>query len=198
MRTEPLLAAFLLTGCVPHLVTDGSGDLGPWERPENGWHYSDTLPPEGVKCEGTRVGERMCDVRLKDQHGDEVSLYQFWGDVILFDISTLWCAPCRALAESTQETIDHFEGERFTYVTIIAQNQEGGAPVKEDAELWAEVYGIDAPVLFDAESNVEAANTAAFPVLLLLDRNMRVHEAIGTADQTVVDEAIENLLNRSR
>lgn len=198
MRTATLLGVFLLTGCVPHLVTDGPKDLGPWERPENSWHYSESPPPDGLECGGTRVGDQMCDVRLADQHGDEVSLWQFWGDVVLFDVSTLWCAPCRALAESTQETIEHFEGDGFTYVTVIAQNQEGGAPEREDAELWADVYGIEAPVMFDEEMSLEAANTSAFPILLLLDRDMKVHEVIGTANQTVVDEAIQDLIDRSK
>ena len=140
------------------------------------------------------MGDTLCDFRLQDQFGDEVSLWQFWGDVVLVDISTIWCGPCQELAASTQATFEHFEDDGFMYLTIIQQDVEGNPPKQVDVVEWAEAFGIEAPVLGDGDEVVAAVRQNQFPALLLLDRKMKVHERVTPPDAGVVDAAIEDLL----
>lgn len=39
---------------------------------------------------GTQIGNRAVDFTLYDQHGNEVSLHDYWGSVILMDFSPQW------------------------------------------------------------------------------------------------------------
>src|SRR5687768_2227270 len=97
------LIAVISTGCVPHLYSSGgAGQPSEWVAPENTWTV--TPPPATLEAQGYGEGDVIPDFRLVDQHGDEVSLWQFYGNVILLDVSTIWCGPCQQLALETEHT----------------------------------------------------------------------------------------------
>ncbi len=195
MRSIAPLVAVVLTGCVPRLYTQdpGAGN-GAWEPPVNGWDVKEPPPLVG---EGFAEGEVPPDFRLQDQHGDEVSLWQFWGSVVLLDVSTMWCAPCREIAEDAQATQVEYEEEGFVYLTVLQQNVEGGPPTREDLELWAGEYGIvDAPVLADGDGagTAGAVQFGQFPAVLVLDRRLVVRERVNPPTDEAIREAVERRL----
>ena len=77
--------------------------------PENDWGTCGDV--HAMEAEGWGVGERPDDFRMSDQHADDTTLYQFQGCVTLVDISTLWCAPCQALAVYVQDTADDYRDQ---------------------------------------------------------------------------------------
>ena len=89
-----------LFACIPRLQTHGGVDVF---APGEGFGVDDVAP----------------DFTLGDQNDITHSLSQYRGSVVLLDVSTIWCAPCQALAESTQATADKFRNEGFVYVTIL-------------------------------------------------------------------------------
>lgn len=195
LRVAPIF--LVVSGCVPHLQSSGPGDVVDWVAPENSWRVTDTPPPSGTKCGGYDKGDVPCDLRLTDQFGDEVSLWQFWGDVVVLDVSTVWCGPCQQLAESTQATYEHFEPQGFMYLTLLQQDAHGEPTKPEDVALWVDAFGIQAPVLDDGEMSAAGAlvSEGTYPALLVIDRRMRVHRRITTPDATLLDEAVEALIN---
>jgi len=190
------LLAMLLTGCVPHLTTTETvEDTGPWnwDVPENTWPVS--TPPDGTEGEGFSKGDVVPDLRLTDQNGDEVSLWQFYGNVVLLDISTMWCAPCRELAKDTEHTYQDYKEDGFVYLTILQETSGGGPPAKSDLNDWADAYEITAPVLADGEKLAEeAVSQGQYPALLLVDRKLKVIGPVSPPEDAVVRDAIADAL----
>src|SRR5688500_8285864 len=110
-----ILFLSMTAGCVPRLYTPESElVLADWEPPENSWETG--APAADLVGEGYAVGDVVPDFRLLDQHGDEVSLWQFYGSVVLLDVSTIWCGPCQDLAWDTEATWTDFRDEGFVYL----------------------------------------------------------------------------------
>lgn len=198
LRNSTLLTAvlaILASGCVPELKTKGGDAAADWEAPTNRWIPGDG-PPEGdISCGGYDVGDTLCDLRLTDQHGDEVSLWQFWGHIVVLDISTMWCRPCQELAVTTQDTAEHFAPHGMTYLTVLQEDVEGAAPKPADLEEWGETFGIEAPILNDGGLEAgDAIYNGTYPALLLIDRDMRVVDRVAPPDGAILDAAIEDLL----
>ena len=219
MTWKPVCLAVVMMSsmaCIPDLTCDGclgGGDEAEaWVPPENDWPSA--VPPTDVTSAsptsfGFNVGQVIPDVRAIDQHGDEVSLWQFHGQVTLLDASTMWCGPCRMLAMSTEETFQHFKKDGFMYVTILHQTDDSSIPpTQEDLEVWAEFptyeefggspeQAITAPVLADPNGSLGTAPMVInnqYPALVLVDRELRVVRRIETTNPEVLDAAIEEYL----
>lgn len=198
-------------GCIPRLHTSGGGgdtttpsttDSGAvvngWTAPDNSWiEGDDPGPPPTLMGEGFDDGEVALDVWLPDQNGETVSLWQFYGDVIVFDVSTVWCDPCKELAASAQATVDSYAPQGFHYVTVLQQNVEGAPAQVSDAELWSSSFGIDNPVLADGEdppATAAATPGNQFPTVILIGRDMKVIDHIFPTDDATVRAAVESAL----
>lgn len=179
-----------MAGCVPVLESPDGADSGVtpgggYLMPVNTWPKAE--PPAGLDGEGFGVGEVIVDFRLPDQHGDTTSLYQFYGSVVLLDISTMWCAPCQAIAGDVQATADDYRPEGFVYVTVLAQDLGTDPPDQAELNQWADYFGIAEPVLSDVDGYYEdALPSDTFPGLLVIGRDMR----IVARDLQPTDEAI--------
>ena len=52
---------------------------------------SDSSPITWTECSG-KPGEKACDFTFQDQNGNDWSLYDNYGTVMVVDFSTIWCA----------------------------------------------------------------------------------------------------------
>jgi len=183
----------LTSGCIPELYTSGASGED-WVAPENSWPMN--APPENISAQGWQDGQTPPDARLVDQNGQEVSLWQFYGEVVLFDVSTMWCAPCQELARHTEETWLDYQGEGFVYLTVLAQDVEGQSVEVGELNEWAEIFGITAPILADNEGvTAGAVSNGQYPAVLIYDRKMRLHHRVKTVnDEAEIAEAIEEVL----
>ena len=187
-----LLPSFL--ACVPYLYSEEV--TGDWVAPENTWP-SQTPPAETVE-QGFSSGEVPPDFRGTDQHGDEVSLWQFYGMLVVVDISTMWCAPCQELAADVEETYHHYLEDEVMYLTVLPENLQSEPPTIDDLNQWADAFGISAPVLGDAEgwsyNLVPQGSTEGFPNIMLLDRDLSVLDNELEASDAAIRAAIEAAL----
>jgi len=179
MSLATLLTLTALTGCVPHF--DAVGDE---QEEETGFEVGDLVP----------------SLNLKDQNGTTVSLRTHEGDVIFLDISTMWCIPCRALAEEAAKTQEDYDDQGFLYVTVLQENSLYEPPNMADLKAWANNYDLDTPVLGDGGDVLEdrvtgpAIREDSFPALLVIGRDQHIVERIETAEDEVVREGIERHL----
>ena len=161
------------------------------------WACSSPLArPVDLEGEGFGVGKVAPDMRLTDQNGQEVSLWQFYGSVIVLDVSTMWCAPCQQLADEICTVQRDYEDQGFMYLTVLPQNESGAPPSLDDVNEWTDDHGICAPVLGDDGTYGTAlVPDGAFPSLSLIDRDMTmVEDRISPAEDARIRELIESLL----
>lgn len=189
-------ALMLLTGCVPVLTSPAETGLPSlWSAPENAWSSSE--PPGALEGEGFGVGQVAPDVRLLDQNGHEVSLWQFYGSVILIDVSTMWCAPCQKLADEVCSVHEDYADQGFAYLTLLPENELGQVPTRDDLVEWATDHDIGcAPVLADDQGwGLQLVPDSAYPAITVIDRDMVVVEdRVEPAEDAVIRAMIEDLL----
>ena len=190
--TPVLFLLGLGAGCVPDLTGEAEEPYV-WTEPTNSWPVQQ--PPEDLTGEGFFVGQVPFDFRLLDQHGDEVSLWQFYGDVILMDISTMWCGPCQQIAEDVDETWKDYAEEGFTYLTILPEDHQGGSVDNDDLNQWADNFEITSPILADTEGyGYTVEPEQVWPVVMLIDRKMKVLVERVSPNDHSIREAIEDAL----
>lgn len=189
----------VLLGCIPDLHTPGGADKGTsgmacgGELPENAW--SAEMPPSDLEAVGWAAGEVLPDACMQDQNGDDVDLWQFYGQVWVLDISTMWCGPCQDLASTAQEMADDFSAEGFDYVTILPQNVDHELPSNEDLNTWADYFALDLPVLADLEGYAyNVVSNDAFPAVLVIDRDMTVYVNVSPISDASIRIAVEEIL----
>ena len=185
-----------LTGCIPHLYTTDGLDWD-WEAPDNQWLMSE--PPQGLVGTGFFEGQVVPDFLLEDQLGEWVSLWQFYGNIVVLDVSTMWCAPCQALAAGVAETAAHYEDEGFVYVTVLQETANGSPSAVSDLEWWAETFeiGVGSPVLSDPDKSGTGAaiQQGEYPALLVINPEMSVVERVDPPNDENLRDVIDGLLN---
>lgn len=182
------------SACTPHLTSEQEAITGlNWEAPENSWSVNE--PPPNLEGEGFSLGDVPHDFRMVDQHGQDVSLWQFYGSVILLDISTMWCGPCQQIARDVNETWEDYRDEGFIYITVLPEDLEGETVGADDLDEWVENFSIEAPVLADNQGyGYQVEPNKVWPVLMLIDRKMEVVAERLTATDEAIREAIEGEL----
>lgn len=189
-------AALLSVGCTPHLMSVQEEITGAnWATPENKWEV--TPPPADLVGEGFAKGQVPFDFRMISQTGDEVGLWQFYGSVIILDISTMWCSPCRKIAADVRDTYLSYREDGFMYVTLLPEDVEGQVPDLAELNDWANAFDIgDAvPVLQDKQGySYTVEPNALYPAVLLIDREMRIVAERLSPDDEVIRAAIEDVL----
>jgi thiol-disulfide isomerase/thioredoxin len=101
---------------------------------------------------------------LRDLGGQEVSLDQFKGKIVLMDFWATWCGPCRM----TMPLLERLQKEYSSVMVQLAVNQY--EPIEEVRE-YVQSQGVHARVLLDEEGSVSAAyRVGSIPMQVLIDR----------------------------
>ena len=178
-------------GCHP---SDKYTEVSCWQRVENTW--TSQTPPQDLVGTGFDMGETPPDMCMKDQFGNDVSLWQFYGQLILLDVSSEWGGPSQVLAPEVEEIWTDYTDQGFIYLTLLIEDMVSDTPSVETLEQWAEDFSITAPVLSDSEGYREQlVPSAAYPKLILINRSMKViNDRITPVDEDSVRGAIEDNL----
>ena len=134
-----------------------------------GWPMNN---PGGPNAEWPLVaGEIVPNVRLEDQCGEAVDLWDFRGYYLVIDASSPNCGPCQAMA-SEAEAFRARMDEACVPVELITLLNASLSAVNEPADLetrlaWAEEYDLTSPVLAD-----RGFAYALFPAFLVQEGGM--------------------------
>lgn len=125
--------------------------------PNSGWTVAD--------------GERFPNVRLEDQCGDAVDLWDFLGHYLVIDSSSPDCGPCQNMAEGAEAFKARMEAACAPVEMITLLNEALGAinqpAAPEVLQDWADTFGLTSPVLAD-----KGAGYALFPEYLGIESGM--------------------------
>ena len=218
----PLLLSSLLFGCISSepppsesieegevqsegIVSDDPPGIDDWEDDSG----EDTSPPVSMTpsydgCSNEiRVWQepnpltKPCNFMLLDQNGNYVELYDFEGDVVLLDFSTMWCTVCKTVAAHVQEIHDRYSP--FSAITVLTEDTSGDQPGVDQLAAWANEYGItSAPVLGGNDGMLGMApdkwNVSGLPTFFLIDKDFHVRILRPGWNEETIAEDIEALL----
>lgn len=191
-------AGFVFTvftvGCIANLETGKDRDET-WSCPTNQWDTS--TPPTELKGTGFFEGQVLPDAQLIDQHGDTTCIWQFYGEVLVVDVSTVWCPPCQELAADVEETAEHYAEDNVSYITILTEDNDRNEPVLQDLNDWGDYFGITQPILMDPKAyySFNALDNGSYPAIMVVDRTMTVRTRITSQPSDAkIRAAIDELL----
>lgn len=178
-----------------------------WDYSGGVWpDFSDEAEADGVAGTDFGLDETFPNFTSEDQFGNEVSLYDFYGYVILLDMSAGWCGPCRDAAEGAQEMYESYREDGFVIIHTIIDNNQGNGNVSTGfLEGWADTYSIEFPVV-DADpdsamggmyDDMYAAGLyeGYIPYMVLLDQDMMISaQYTGSGNERKIERAVEELL----
>jgi peroxiredoxin len=142
---------------------------------------------------GRRAPALAPDFAVPDLRGRAVRLSALRGKVVLLNVWTTWCPPCRDEMPSMQKLYDRMQGRDFELLAV--SQDEGGQSVVEP---FVKEMKLSFPVLVDPERQVgERFGVWGYPETFVIDRNgFVVERVIGPRDWSAAAEVakIEALL----
>ena len=148
---------------------------------------------------GHDIGQKACDFALIDADGELWRLSDHAGDVVLIDLSAMWCGPCQQAAMSVQQIEDSYED--FHYVTILVVDQTNEAVELAEQQRWAELFGITtSPILQGSRDLLTSSgirhgySVQSWPTFILLDRSHTVVSGLRGFNESTIRQLIERAL----
>lgn len=136
-----------------------------------------------------------CNFKLKDQNDKEVSLYSFYGEITVLDISAMWCGPCVMAAGDVQEIADKYG---INYLTLLIEDTQGNEPDLEDVQAWSENNKINEPVLQGSPDMISSWPDAGWPLYALptfyfMDEELVIQVVQSGYNKSVIESYIETI-----
>ncbi len=130
------------------------------------------------------------DFTLKDMQGNEVSLSDYKGQVVLLNFWATWCGPCKIEMPWFVEFQQQYKDKGFTVLAVSLDDEiDPVAP-------FAEEYKLNFPVMWgDNETADKFGGVAALPTTLIIDREGKIADThTGLVGKAIYVEQIESLL----
>jgi peroxiredoxin len=134
-----------------------------------------------VEARGVEVGHKAPAYSTSNLAGEEVSLDDYLGQVVLVNIWATWCGPCRVEMPSIQALYDHYKDRGFT---VLAVSIDAGPGYTEKVREFVAELELTFPILLDPDGRItKAFQTIGVPETFVLDREGRiVKRVIGATD----------------
>lgn len=138
------------------------------------------------------TGDRAIDFKLKNLRGEDVTLGQFYGKVVLLDFWATWCAPCKEALPEYVRLVDRYGSEGFVVLAVNIDNELANtARFLRDKKL-------EIVPLWDGRKKVVSAyKVEKMPTSYLIDRQgiiRYVNEGYEDDDLSELEDHIRSLL----
>ena len=120
-----------------------------------GWEHND---PDTLVSTGAEEGDTIANIRLSDQCGDEVALWDFHGAYQIVYMTVGWCNGCKNEAKRLQSVQEDFVSETgldFQFMLVLYENSSGYPATPEDGASFADsIENPNFPVFADGNDMV--------------------------------------------
>ena len=166
--------------------------------PENAWYHApdaSLVPDEPAEDVWTR-GEQVPNLRFTDQNGDEVWLYQFFGQTLYLDFAADWCGPCHTYAPYLDE-FNEQHSEDAVVITVLVEDYDSALATAETVEGWVSQHGSAGPVVWlDEEQYARLVRPESWPQITLIDPKLRyVHKQANSLydEDATIDQVVRRM-----
>lgn len=130
------------------------------------------------------------DFQLASLSGDDVSLSDYRGSVVVVNMWATWCPPCRAEMPDIHRVYQRYADQGLV---VLALNEQEDATI---ANAFITENELTFPVLLDINGDVaELYSVRSFPTTIVLDQNGRIqHVQVGAITEKQLDAIVQPLL----
>lgn len=137
------------------------------------------------------------DLTATTLDGDEFSLADQRGKVVVLNVWASWCAPCRAEAPALAEVYEETDRDDVEFVGLATRDSEATAAA------FVRKNGLDYPHILDVDGSLQLSfrdtlPPQAIPSTIIIDQSGRVAgRALGEVSAATLRGLIEPLLTES-
>jgi len=142
-----------LAGCMSCNTSDAGSDSSEVEEPQIAFD----------SC-SQNIGDHPCNFALKNQHGEEIELYDSYGKIIIVDFSVMWCGPCQSMGMVADTIVSDYGDDKVEWITLIIEDESGNPPDQEALARWATSLGITGDVLASSREIIDPTATTGYPI----------------------------------
>lgn len=126
------------------------------------------LRPAGLHA-APRNGEPAPDFKVSTTSGQQVTLKNYRGRVLVLDFFASWCQPCRESIPHLVE-MNRKYGQEGLYVLGMSADEDGVRAVKS----FADKHRITYPIALAGESTLTDYGVRSVPVMFVIDKKGQV------------------------
>ncbi len=139
------------------------------------------------------------DFQLIDVNGNEVSLEDYRGKILIANFWGTWCGPCRAEIPSFIKLKEVFADEDLDVVGLTYEHGEDDEQITQRIQEFMEDFEVNYNCLIGDEETMEmVAEFRGFPTTLFVDRNGDVRlQLVGLHPYAKLEAVVKQLLDGS-
>jgi thiol-disulfide isomerase/thioredoxin len=130
------------------------------------------------------------DFTLKTLDGEEITLSQLKGKVVLLDFWATWCGPCR---ESIPHLIQLYKDYRGSGFELVGMNVDKGDV--EVVRRFIKSMDIPYPIVATSEDVLRSYRVTGIPATFLIDKEGKIRERMAGFNRTIAQQLTTQVAN---
>ena len=123
------------------------------------------------------------DFTLKTLDGQEITLSQLKGKVVLLDFWATWCGPCRESIPHLIQLYNHYRGNGFELIGMDVGERD-----LDRVRRFIKSMDIPYPIVVATDDVAKSYRVSGIPETILIDKEGNIRERIAGFSSTIVQE----------